>query len=84
MAKPRRPDAAPGDDNRRRRQVFNPCTPLILLSDTSQIPRHALAGLIEKVEAHSLEVEGESGVVLLDENTRSSLDGLCPDSTLEK
>jgi len=31
---------------------------------------------------HSLEVESESGVVLLDENSRCSLDGFSPNSTL--
>lgn len=31
---------------------------------------------------YSLEVEGETGVVSLDEDSRRSLDGLCPDSTL--
>jgi len=31
-----------------------------------------------------VEVEGELLVVLLDENTRSALDGFCPDTTLHK
>jgi hypothetical protein len=31
---------------------------------------------------YSLEVEGEAGVVLLDENAGSALHGLCPDTTL--
>lgn len=34
------------------------------------------------VQKHSLEVESESGVVLLDENSRCSLDGFSPNSTL--
>ena len=33
-------------------------------------------------ETHSLEVESESGVVLLNEHSRSSLDGFSPDSSL--
>lgn len=33
-------------------------------------------------ETHSLEVERESGVVLLNEHSRSSLDGFSPDSSL--
>lgn len=51
----------------------------LLLNPTSR--SHFDPSNVQKA-VYSLEVEGETGVVSLDEDSRRSLDGLCPDSTL--
>ena len=57
-----------------------PC-PVHCPAVSSPVPLH-LSTCLLSIQMHSLEVESKSGVVLLDENSRCSLDGFSPNSTL--